>query len=429
MAAMVIGIAARWTAAGRAIMTVVMIKRADDLLARFRALPAAGPLLAVIEDLDAVHLVGGAVRDLILGYENPPDLDLVVEADPGGLVARLSAAGRSHDRFGTSTFELDGFRYDLARARRETYQTPGALPTVAPASLALDLERRDFTVNAASLALTGSGAGTLMAVDGALSDIRGRTLRVLHERSFIDDPTRLLRLARYASRLSFSIEPRTRQLAEVAIAGRALQTVSGPRLGAELRFLVHEPDPVAGMAQLRALGLDTALQSGFGLRGVALARRALELLPADGDRGLLVLATASRNVTASDLGRWLNELAFTAGERNAIMAAAGGARELAGTLASARRPSEVAAAAGPAGLEQVALAGALGPERAAREWLSSLRHVRLQIDGEDLLRAGVMSGPGVGAGLRAALAAKLDGRATDRASELREALRAASVSG
>jgi tRNA nucleotidyltransferase (CCA-adding enzyme) len=268
-----------------------------------------------------------------------------------------------------------------------------------------------------------------MAVDAARADIRGRTLRVLHERSFIDDPTRLLRLARYASRLSFSIEPRTGQLAQMAIAGGSLQTVSGPRLGAELRLLVREPDPVAGMAQLRALGLDTALHSGFGLRSVALARRALELLGADGDRGLLVLAAASTDVAASELERWLDELAFTAGERNAVMAAAGGARELAGTLVSARRPSEIAAAAGRAGPEQVALAGALGPERAAREWLSSLRHVRLQIGGEDLLRAGVAPGPRVGTGLRAALAAKLDGRATNRAAELREALRAASESG
>jgi tRNA nucleotidyltransferase (CCA-adding enzyme) len=416
-------------------MATVLTESANRLLQRFRSLPAAAPLLGALRGLSGVHLVGGAVRDLILDRGDPPDLDFIVEGEPGEVVARLGSPIRAYDRFGTCTLQLAGFRYDFARARSETYARPGALPTVAPASLAQDLERRDFTVNAAALAVAGSAAGTLLAVDAAKADLRGRLLRVLHGSSFLDDPTRLLRLSRYASRLSFAIEPQTAALAQTAIESGALETVSGARKGAELRLLAHEPDPVAALAQLRSLELDAALGPGFGLRDEALARRALELLPADGDRGALVLAAASivvdpeTDAAHPGLARWLDELAFAAGERDTIVAAASGARALACELASAERPSEIAAAVGRAGPELVALAGALGPERAARNWLSRLRQIRLEIDGDDLLHAGVAPGPAVGAGLRAALAAKLDGRAADRAAELREALGAAAGGG
>lgn len=407
----------------------VPIERADDLLQRFGRIPGAEPLLGAIGELSGLHLVGGAVRDLILGDRAPSDLDLVTEADPAAVVARLGARSRAHDRFGTCTFQLDGFRYDLAQARRETYARPGALPTVTPASLAVDLERRDFTANAAALGLTGPQAGTLSTVTATLADLRGRALRVLHDSSFLDDPTRLLRLARYASRLGFVVEPHTRRLADEALAGGAMATVSGSRLGTELRLLVHEPDPVSALLAMRALGLDAALAPGFGLHDPGLARRALALLPSDGDSGVLVLAAASIDAPPDQLRRRLDELAFTAGERDAIVAAASGSRELAAALARAQRPSQVAAAVGSAGPETVALAGAMSGQRAALEWLGELRHVHLEIDGQDLLAAGVPSGPAVGAGLRAALDARLDGRAVDRESQLGEALGAAARAG
>ncbi len=401
------------------------IERADDLLQRFGRIPAARPLLAAIGELSGLNLVGGAVRDLILGDQAPPDLDLVIEADPAEVVAGLGARSRAYDRFGTCTFRLDGFRYDLARARRETYVRPGALPTVAPASLAVDLQRRDFTVNAAALGLAGPQAGMLSTVTATLPDLDRRVLRVLHDSSFLDDPTRLLRLARYASRLGFAIEPHTRRLADQALAAGALGTVSGPRLGAELRLLVHEPDPVSALIALRALGLDAAPAPGFGLRDEQLARRGLALLGSDGDPGVLVLAAASIDASPDQLARRLDELAFGAGERDAIVAAASGSRQLAAALARAQRPSQIAAAVGSAGPETVALAGAVDGERAAHEWLAELRHVQLEIDGHDLLAAGVAPGPAVGLGLRAALDARLDGRAPDRESQLAEARGAA----
>jgi tRNA nucleotidyltransferase (CCA-adding enzyme) len=409
-------------------MSGVQTQSAPALLQQLQALPAARPLLAALDDIDGVYVVGGAVRDVLLGAV-PLDLDLVVDGDLELVIRRLAAPARIHDRFGTCTVTLDGFSYDIARARSETYPRPGALPVVVPAGLADDLGRRDFTVNAIAVGLGGSCRAELVAVQSALEDLQRRSLRVLHDASFVDDPTRLWRLARYSSRLGFTAEQHTLALALAAVSDGALQTVSGARLGAELRLLARERDPVGAFVGLRELGLDAALAAGFGLQDPALALRALALAPADADGGALVLAVASMRVAPGELGRLLDRLAFTAGERDTIVAAAGGAAALARALAAASQPSEIAAAVGDAGPEQVALAGALGPAGIARRWLAQLRHVTLEIGGDDLLAAGIAAGPAVGAGLRGALAAKLDGRVDGREQELTEAVSVATVSG
>jgi tRNA nucleotidyltransferase (CCA-adding enzyme) len=390
-----------------------------EILRRLRVLPAAGPLLRQLGDAAGVYVVGGAVRDILLGGA-PYDLDLVVEGDALAFARSLGGELRVHDRFGTSTVTLDGFSYDVARARRETYAHPGALPDVVPASLREDLLRRDFTVNAIALALND---GTLVDAPGALVDLEARRLRVLHDKSFIDDPTRMLRLARYASRLRFAIDPGTRALIDPA----ALSTVSGARVGNELRLLAKEGDPVAALGCLGALGLDRALHPRFGIADERIARRALELLPADGRKDRLVLAVAALAIPGEELGPVLDSLAFPATDRDAIVAAAMKARVLAAALRSASSASETALAIGGAGPELVALAGALGPSGPAIDWLERLRHVHLEIGGDDLLAAGVPPGPAVGRALRAALAAKLDGRASGRDDELQAALEAAGI--
>ncbi len=392
-----------------------------ELLARVRALPAAQPLIERLGDGVPVYLVGGAVRDVLLGGA-PFDLDLVVEGDAAAFATSLGGTVRLHDRFGTSTVALNGFAYDIARARRETYARPGALPDVEPATLAEDLRRRDFTVNAIAIALAGEVPGEMSAVPHAFEDLEARRLRVLHDGSFIDDPTRLLRLARYAGRLGFEIDTNTRALADAAIKAGGLGTVSGTRVGAELRLLAREDDPVRAFRAVRELGLDRALHPRFGLEDEELARRALALLPADGRPDRLVVALAAQGVPDAELPGLLDKLAFEAEDRDAIVAAATRAGQLARALAGAEAPSAIAEAARSAPPELVALAGAHGPEGPARAWLERLRHVRLSIDGDDLLAAGVPQGPAIGRGLRAALAAKLDGGAPDREQELAEAL-------
>jgi tRNA nucleotidyltransferase (CCA-adding enzyme) len=393
----------------------------EQLIARIGALPAAAPLLQRVGERPGIYLVGGAVRDLLL--DRPPlDLDIVVEGDALALARDLGGEIRAHDRFGTGTVRLDGRSYDLASARRERYSHPGALPDVQPAGIEEDLQRRDFTVNALAVALSGPEAGRLVTVPMALEDLDTGRMRVLHPASFLDDPTRLLRLARYGERLGFAAEPETAQFATSAIAGGALDTVSGPRIGTELRLLAGEDDPVGALRALAPWRLDRAIHPQLGLEDPRLARAALHLLPAGGRRDRLVLAAAARGVPARELEQLLDALGFIAGDREAIVAAATRAQAVAAALQRAHSASEIAAAILAAPEEAVALAGALGPEAAAREWFERLRGVRLEITGTDLLAAGIPSGPDIGRGLASALAAKLDGAAPDRAAELEVAL-------
>jgi tRNA nucleotidyltransferase (CCA-adding enzyme) len=371
----------------------------DDLLERALALPG----LDLIDRRPGLHLVGGAVRDLLLGA-TPVDVDLVLEdGDPAAVLAPLGVPVTVHERFGTASARRAGHAYDVARARAETYAQPGALPDPRPAGLDEDLRRRDFTVNMFALALGPPEPGRLRAVPEAQPDLAARRLRVLHPASFLDDPTRLLRLARYRGRLGFAVEPETAELARAAVAGGALRTVSGPRIGTEIRHALGDPEALDVFAALRELGIDAATEPGFGL-DEDLAESALSLLPADGRRDVVILAAALREV--ADPWPLLDHLGFRAADRDAVLTAAG-AGEAARRAVASRRASELAGAF--ASVEQAALAGALGADEAARTWLEELRHVRLAIDGRDLLDAGVPEGPAIGAALRRVLARRLDG--------------------
>ena len=345
----------------------------QELFARVGALPHADLLLERLSDEDPpVHLVGGAVRDVLL-RRTPPELDLVVEGDVAPVVARLGGDVRIHDRFGTATVTVDDATFDLARARRERYARPGALPDVEPASLAEDQRRRDFTVNTGVIVLTGSERGQLIADERMADDLDARLLRVLHDASFIDDPTRLLRLARYVGRLGFVVEPHTRTLVGDAVDRHALTTVTGARIGAELRLLTREADPLAALRALHDLGLDAPLGLDGGELTRQRARGALALLPAEGHPDRLVLAAAltarARTDAPGAIRAQLDDWGYDAGDREVILAAATRAHEVAAALQDAGTPSEIAAAARHAPPELVALAGALGPADTARQWL------------------------------------------------------------
>jgi tRNA nucleotidyltransferase (CCA-adding enzyme) len=370
-----------------------------------RADPCGARLLRTFAPSDGVHLVGGAVRDLLL-ERAPRELDLVVEGDVDAAAERLEGTAIAHDRFGTARVRAGDCAFDLVRARAEAYARPGALPDVRPGTLDEDLQRRDVTVNAMALTLDGE----LRTVTGALEDLRAGVLRVLHDRSFVDDPTRVWRIARYAARLRFDVEPRTRALAAEADP----TTVSGDRIGAELRLALREPDPPAALTALRDLN-PRYLPPGFDPdpRGLPAA---LALLPDDGRADLLTLAACTAGMDAGTLLHWLDDMGFTAAERDLVAAAS---RYVTGApLRSARTSAEIARAARGAPIEAVALAGGEN----ARRWIDELRHVRLEIDGHDLLAAGIPEGPEVGARLQRALDRKLDGEVSGREQELAAAL-------
>ena len=367
----------------------------DDLREALRELPCGRRLLEAAAGMEGVHLVGGAVRDLLLGRE-PRELDVAVDGDVGLLAARLGAAWGhiTHERFGTVTVRSGDCRWDLAATREESYRRPGALPEVYAAGIARDLQRRDLTINALALHLA---SGRLRAAEHAEEDLRDGRLRVLHDESFTDDPTRLWRIARYAARLGFDLEQHTAALAAQAVASGALQTVSRARIGNELRLALGEPAPVAALAAADALGLAPWLAPDR-----ALTERALALLPpGEGRRDLLVLAAA----LAEPDDAALDGLEFTAAERAVVRACA----RAPALQDDARAPSQLARELRGLPVEAVALAGARGAPQPARRWLEQLRHVGLQITGDDLRGAGIAEGPELGRRLQAVLDLRLDG--------------------
>jgi tRNA nucleotidyltransferase (CCA-adding enzyme) len=361
------------------------MKSGQDLA---EALAAAYPELAAVAAAapDPVYLVGGAVRDLLLG-KGRADIDLAVEGDPAALAAALGAEPLvEHPRFGTLKVRLGGEELDLAATRRETYAEPGALPAVElGAPIRTDLARRDFTVNAMAVPL----AEPRLLIDpyDGQADLEARLLRVIHEGSFVDDPTRAIRAARYASRFGFAVEPRTRELLQAA----DLEAVSPERRAEELRRLAREERGVRGLELLAAWG---AVAPRPGGESFALAR--------DVDR-----------LTATP--HWSEEV----DRAEAILAAALGPAGDSLTTNRPSRPSEAVALARGRDPIEIVLARAAGADW-LDDWLR-WREVRLEITGTDLTAEG-LQGPEVGEALERALAAKLDGEAPTRADELRIAL-------
>jgi tRNA nucleotidyltransferase (CCA-adding enzyme) len=408
------------------------------VLAGLRELPGGRELLDLAGQRSDVELVGGAVRDLLLGRE-PRELDVVVGGDASlfatELLARLDTETEcsEHERFGTALVEWNGGRIDIATRRAESYSEPGALPEVRAGGEQEDLERRDFTVNAIAVRLGGEREGQLRAVGDALSDLeRGR----LHEQSFSDDPTRLLRMARYSARLGFKPEENTAALASAAIAARSLESVSGARIGAELRLALGEANAIASLAAMSDLGVLRALHPRLRFeRGVLDAT--LTLLPDDGRPDLalltaLVLPLALRASGDQDaeilalLDRW----DFPARDRDRVVTATAAVPRLIEELPAAERPSMIRAAVKGVPPEGVALAGALGCEEPARRWLKETRHIHLEITGDDLLAAGIPEGPEVGRRLEQALRLRLDGELpSGREAELKAALAPAAEKG
>jgi tRNA nucleotidyltransferase (CCA-adding enzyme) len=190
------------------------------------------------------YLVGGTVRDILLGRSNI-DIDITIEGDAikfGKFIAKETGADMvAYKSFGTCTLTFpDGLKVDLVRARRETYKKPGAMPTVKPGTLKEDLARRDFTINAMAASVNPKDFGRLHDPFNGVGDIRAGIVRVLHSKSFADDPTRIFRARRFAARFTFKIEPRTDALMQKALIGRALDTVSQGRIQKELVLISKE---------------------------------------------------------------------------------------------------------------------------------------------------------------------------------------------
>jgi len=386
-------------------------------------------------------LVGGVVRDLCLNRATR-DLDVVVEGDLQPLLRGFGRTRTIHERFQTATVALDdGTMLDLARARTERYSKPAALPVVSPAPIEEDLSRRDFTINALAFSLDPRRFGRVLDLHGGIEDLRRGHVRVLHGLSFIDDPTRGFRAVRLAARLGFEIEARTVALLRLALERGTLGQLSSTRLRREVECLLEAPEFPSALRLANRLGLLAAMHPG--LRPSQRTRAAL----ASAARAIAWYEALDRR---EPFGRWLVPLGLLldgmeAGAARELLERISPARRQSRVLARARKgvaellselsrlrkasPSQIYRACRHLEVEILLMALAVAPRervrRAIRLQLEFQRGTKLDIDGGDLLRAGVVPGPAVAVGLDAALMAKLDGSARTRTEQLRLALRAA----
>jgi tRNA nucleotidyltransferase (CCA-adding enzyme) len=378
-----------------------VISLAADLERHPEVARLQGPLALAGQDA-AVYLVGGAVRDLLLGAAHV-DVDLVVDGDAVDVARRLArATGHRlvvHGAFGTATVGA----VDLASARAERYATPGALPDVRPASLTDDLARRDFSINAIAVSLAPSTFGDVTDPHGGVDDVRAGVVRVLHDASFRDDPTRILRAARYVARLAFRLDAPTAAQARAVAADGLVTTVGGSRLRDALLLLLAEDTAPAALELLSALGVLAAIAPHLAFDVAELARLdALAAEAPDADRRIARLALLLRSLEPAERRRLADWLRLRRGDaRTALKAAAATAAEL-----PVLPPEAALVVGGDAG----------------RHWLLEDRHVRLEVDGTVLAaELGLSSGPEVGRVLQALREAKRAGELPDRAAELERA--------
>ena len=363
-----------------------------------------------------LYVAGGAVRDLLLGRP-VRDVDLVIVGDLPRFARELSrdlgAHARLHRRFDTATILLsDGRSFDVARARTEVYDRPGALPRVVSADrIEDDLLRRDFTINAMAIEIAPGRSLRLFDLYGGRSDLARRRFDILHPCSFPDDPTRALRAVRYASRLGFTIGPRTRRALRDAIRNRFFESISGERLRREVELVLSEDGRANAVRWIGRLGLAEAIDPALRVdsRVVARIRRAEAMakrLRIDVS-WLAYLLAWTGPMTASAARALAHRLRLAGTARRVVLAWPSSWERL--------RASRHLTPSGVAELrltpEERLAALLLLPEAARRRLRRSLQAspVRLSITGADLLRAGWTPGPGIGRALARTLAARRDG--------------------
>ena len=339
------------------------------------------------------------------------------------LAARLAGDVVPHERFGTASVRAGTLSFDIASTRSETYEEPGALPVVRSAGLSEDLGRRDFAINAMAVALQNDELGHLHDPHGGCDDLEARSVRVLHDRSFIDDPTRLLRAVRYEVRLDFRIEEATEELVREAVRRDALSTVSGPRIRDELLDLLGEHAAPRGVARLVELGLLESLGGDLNPDSDLVASAKLGAGETAAEPGLTALAALASPEPDKD---WVESLGLRADERDAVVRAARKAPQLARAVRPDLPDSAIHALLHCEHPETLALTLAYGaPGGPILRYLADLQGVRLEITGDDLVEAGVPESPALGRALEETLRKKLDGELDGRDEELRFALEVA----
>ena len=370
------------------------------------------------------YLVGGAIRDAMLGLP-VSDIDVAIVGLTPGLAQHvadsLDGEVASSSQFNTFTVAVSVRRIDLAMARRETYARPGALPTVSPGTINEDLARRDFTVNAMAASLSENSFGELSDPFNGGSDLQEGLVRVLHSDSFRDDATRILRAARYAVRLGFTLEAHTMRLLSRDVS--YLDTISAVRLGDEFKRVLQEGRAVETLKLLESLGALQAVHPALPLDDseMSILRRAE--LSDFADKPALFLSILTYGMTASEKINFVERLRLTSGlaqvVRDTGVAKGRVLDDLSIEVFSRSKIYMRLRSFSEAAILGCALSE--GDSTAAQRlmlYLNDLRHINPLLDGNDLIALGATQGPRIGELLYDLLEARLDERIETRQDEI-----------
>jgi tRNA nucleotidyltransferase (CCA-adding enzyme) len=373
------------------------------------------------------YAVGGSVRDLLLGISHF-DLDFVVEGSAIRLAERLVERypgkfemGSIHERFQTAVLNFiaeEDRQVDLSTARIEFYEYPAALPTVEPTKLEQDLFRRDFTINALALCLNPDEFGRLIDLFNGLEDLNRRVIRILHQFSFIEDPTRIIRAARFASRLGFTLEKNTAEQAKQAISMGIFDNLAGIRIRRELQLVLESEQRLIGLDILAKLGaklryLDEELE--YGLPERKLIRRAEQLLVRFSveESWLVYLGLLLGRLQLERLQNVLTRLHLASEHKTIVTRGLTLLNDIPTRNKNLKRSEVYDLLHGmpDASLAIAACQARPGSlvRRMVRMYFEELKDVKTILTGADLIKMGYAEGPGIGQALHNLLAAKLDG--------------------
>jgi tRNA nucleotidyltransferase (CCA-adding enzyme) len=405
-----------------------VLSLSEELAKLERLAPVFEAVAALSDAYEGVYLVGGTVRDILLG-ERSFDVDIAVEGDAIGLAQGLADAlggrVRAHEKFGTAVVVYgDGERVDVVTARTEFYDAPAALPAVEHASIREDLFRRDFTINAMAVSLKGDDYGRLVDPFGGRADLEDKRIRVLHNLSFIDDPTRIFRAIRYENRYGFRMDDHTVRLARGTIEMGLVGDLSSARLRDELVALLEEGQVEHSILRLAEIGADKAIHPHLAADDEAvtlLARlRALaQQYELDVPAWRLGLIALARKLPPDEVYEWLQRLKVRRRDAEQIAAAVTVGPRIAERLRGRDvEPAEIVALADRYAPDAPLFALALAELEPLHEYFRGLRDVRLEVTGSDLAQLGLGESPRVGEILAELRRRKLNGELDGRESEL-----------
>ena len=388
---------------------------------------------AVSEPFEGVYLVGGAVRDVLMGEPNF-DVDIAVEGDGIALGQALARelGGRvvPHEKFGTAiVLYRNGGRVDVATARTEFYDHPGALPTVEQASIRQDLYRRDFTINAMAVSLKGADFGRLVDYFGGHRDLAGGVVRVLHNLSFIDDPTRIFRAVRYETRYGFRMDAHTFGLAKACVEMDLVGELSSARVRDELQALLSEERAGDSVRRMAELGIDRAIHSHLAadeeaVRLIEAVDSLREAYAPEAPAWRLRLAVLARRLSSTEVLDWAEGLKLRRRDAERIADAVAVAPRLRDLVGATKEPAALWQRVAPHDPDGALLALATSKGRARKRlerYFEELRDVTLEISGGDLAELGLVESPQVGAVLEELRRRKLNGELDGRAAEIEAA--------